>query len=160
MQLLQSITTPTVQAPITRSFETSLLSSGTLCPLYSKSILLLSQLNKENGTMETSWADDSYLRRKPLCLGKLHYNLVSFLPNWEVESSCGMSFGRKQAWLQISLCFLWFCDVAYLALWTTLTLRGQWGKPLLSHRVDSRLSKMTYTAAYEFMSNTWHIMLA
>ena len=54
MQLLQSITTPIVQAPITRSFETSLLSSGTLCPLYSKSILLLSQLNKENGTLETS----------------------------------------------------------------------------------------------------------
>lgn len=128
-------------------------------PTSFKNFLPLSQLNKENGTLETSWADASYLRRKPLCLKKLKHSLVSFLPNWEMACSSRMNSGSKQASLQIPVYLLWFYDITCLALWAIFTLSRQWGKSFSPHRVDKGLRKMTYIAAYEFMSNAWHIAL-
>lgn len=80
--ILQSLTTPTVRAQNHKVLWDFPAVLRIPLPTWFKNYFTAKSTQQGKWYSETSWADDSYLRRKPLCLEKLKYNLGSCLPNW------------------------------------------------------------------------------
>lgn len=66
-----------------------------------------------------------------------------------------MNFGNNRAWVQMSVCFLLLCGIAFLTL-SLSHLIWTMGEIIFTPWIDTELNKMTYRPVYELIGNAWH----
>lgn len=67
-----------------------------------------------------------------------------------------MNFGNNRAWLQMSVCLLLLCGIAYLAL-SLSHLIWTMGEIIFTPWIYMGLNTVTYRSVYELTGSAWHV---